>query len=103
MIGSDKRVGKSERHQSSMLRAMFQLAVGLQYGDASPFRAHQGAGHIEPVFRQQLIQVVPGNPPRNLGKPSPHQVAISIPDAHQAGVDLPPASPGADDGLQLIF
>ena len=103
MIGGDEGIGKSEHDQAAMLRAMLERAVGLEHGDAGALRAHQGAGHVKAVLGQQLVQVVAGNAAGNLGKTLPDQVAIGIPDAGQAGIDLPPPSAAGDDRLQLGF
>ena len=98
VVGGDEGIGKSQHHQPAMLRAMFKRAAGLQHGDARAFRAHQRAGYIESVFRQQLVQVVARDAAGNLGKPLPDQVAVGIPDAGQAGINLAPAAAAGDDG-----
>ena len=68
VVGGDEGVGKSQDDQAAMLGAMFQRAAGLENRDAGAFRAHQRAGYVKSVFRQQLIEVVARNPAGNSGK-----------------------------------
>ena len=89
-------IGGDERHRQSRAppggdAAGYASAAhsGLQHGDAGALCAHQGAGYVEAVLGQQLVQVVAGNAARNLGKALPDQVAVGIPDACQPGIDLP--------------
>ena len=103
VIGGDEGIGKAEHHQAAMLRAMFERAAGLEHGDAGALGAHQGAGYVKAVFRQQLVQVVAGDAAGNFGKALADQVAVGIPDAGQAGIDLAPAAAAGDDGLQFGF
>ena len=59
----DIRIGD---HQQHALRGTFdQSAGGFEHGDAGAFRPDQRARHLEAVFRQQIIEVVSGNPPGN--------------------------------------
>ena len=103
VIGGDEGIGKAEHHQAAVLWAMFERAAGLQHGDARALGAHQRARYIESVFRQQLVQVVARDAAGDLGKALPDQVAVGIPDARHAGIDLAPSTAAGDDGLQFRF
>ena len=101
VIGGDEGIGKAEHHQAAMLRAMSERAARLQHGNAGAFAAHQCAGDVEAVFRQQLIQVVAGDAARDPGKALADQLAVGIPDAGQAGINLAPAAALGDDGFEF--
>ena len=103
MIGGDEGVAEAKRNQSAMLRAGLQLAFRLQDGDAGPFGSHQRPGNVEAVFRQQLVQVVAGDAPRNIREARPHQVRVGVAEAAQARIDLAAAPSAGDDGAQLIL
>ena len=49
---------EAKHHESPMLRAVLQLAGGAEDRDARALSADQRPRHVEPVLRQQLIQVV---------------------------------------------
>ena len=53
-----------------------QADGGLQDGDAAAFGAGEGAGQVEPVLRQQLVQVVAGHPPGQLGRLRADQITV---------------------------
>ncbi len=103
VIGGNEGIGKAKRHQPSMLGAVLQHAVRLQHGDAGALRPDQCAGYVKPVLRQQLVEVVSGNSPRDLRKTLADELAVGIPNPGQAGIDLPPASAAGDDRLQFRF
>ena len=68
VIGRGKRVRIAEPDQRAMLRALDQAQLRLEHDRAGAFGAHQRARDVEAVLGQQLVEVVAGDPPRNLGK-----------------------------------
>ena len=91
----------AEHQEGAERRAVHQAHLRLQHGDTGALRAHQGLGHVEPLLRQQAVQVVAGDPPRDLRVPLSDQVAVAVPEVLQRGVDLAAAVPGGDDAGQV--
>ena len=57
---------------------------------------------MEPVLRQELVEVVPGHTPRNLRIPRANQVGVSIAEPPQRAVYLRRAAAGRDDAVVLL-
>ena len=66
VIGGGKRIGVAEADERPVLGAVDEAHRRLQNDGAGPFGADQRAGDVKTVFRQELIEVVAGHPPRNL-------------------------------------
>ena len=82
-----------------MLGAWDQFDLCVQDNRARALAADQRAGDVKAVLRQQLIEVVPGDPPRNVRKPFPDQSRVSIANIAQPRVDGAPASAAVGDGF----
>ena len=96
----------SHRDQGAFEQAGAQLEPGLQHGDARALGTHQRASDVEALLRQQLVEVEPGDPARQIGHrrvtgADLGQVAVTqIP---QLPVDLALAPAGGDDLVQLLL
>ena len=64
-IGGQEGIGKSEDGEDAVGRAGGQVQRGRENAGACAFRPDQRAGYMETVLRQQLVEVVAGNAPRN--------------------------------------
>ena len=58
-----------------------------------PFAAHQRARHVEVVLRQQLVEVVAGDAPRNARKFLAHQIGIAVANAAPGRRRFRPSGP----------
>ena len=74
VVGGDEGVGKAETDENAAGWAWHQ-AHCFENGDAGAFAADQGAGDVEAVLRQQLVEIVAGDAARNFGKARADQVA----------------------------
>src|SRR5262249_54426692 len=71
------------------------------YEHTGAFCPDQRSRHIEVILRQQLIQGVSRNPPRNSGVPLPNEIGIFVADPFQSAVDLPAAAAFSDGGSKF--
>ena len=101
-VGGLECIGESQHREHAMGRARRQVEVCGEHVDAGAFRADQRAGHVEAALRQQFVQVVAGDAPRNAREPLADQHRVVVADALEAGVDLPLAAARADDGFELV-
>ncbi len=72
-VRSKKRRRESQHHEPPMRRAVGQLQRRANDGRAGSFAAHQCARHVKAVLRQQFVEVVSGDAPRNARKSPPDQ------------------------------
>ena len=97
-------VGIAEHQQRLDGRAVDQVQAGLQDGDARPLRARQRPGDVEALLGQQVVEVVAGDPARQvLGIAAADLVGVAVAKGLEPGVDLALAPPSADDPLQLLL
>ena len=57
-----------------------------------PSAADQRAGHVEAVLRQQLVEVVAGDAPRNIRKALADEIGVRVAQTLQTGINLAAAS-----------
>ena len=57
---------------------------------------------METIFREKLVEVVAGDPPRNARKLFAHQITVAIADPSQPRVNLPDAAAGAYQVGELL-
>src|SRR5581483_4976724 len=88
VVGALVDVGIGDDQQNPLRRALDQPAGGLQRCGAGSFRAHQGAGYVEAIFRQQVMQVVAGDATRDVGEFLADEVCVLIGDLLQGYADL---------------
>src|SRR5260370_32029380 len=102
MITGGVYVRIAKHQERARGRAVHQANGCLQDGDTGTFRANQGPRHLEPVFRQELIEVVAGDAARNVGKALPDQTAISIAQGLKASVDLAALAALLNDAFEVL-
>src|SRR5260221_13483836 len=102
MITGGVNVGIAKHQERASRRAVYQANGCLQDGDTGTFRANQGPRDMEPVFWQELIEVVARDAARNVGEALPDQTSISIAQGLKASVDL--AAPAAllNDAFEVL-
>ena len=100
-VGGEEGVGESERGEDAVRGAVSKVERGGDEGGAGAFAADEGAGHVEVVLGQQLVEVVAGDAARDARKASADEVGVAVADAREAGVDLTDAAALADEALKL--
>ncbi len=61
VISGDEYVRKAKSHKSAVLRTVNQSQLGFQCNCTRSFSADERTSEVETIFRQQLIQVIPGH------------------------------------------
>src|SRR5215467_14939364 len=93
MIRGLERVGISEADERAMLRASNQCDLCVQNDGTSAFAANQRARDMEAALRQEILEVVAGDTPRNLGKPRADARRMRRAQGPKPGINLgPPAA-----------
>jgi hypothetical protein len=67
-VGSEERIVERQHREHAVRRARGQVQRGRENRRARAFRAHQRPRQVEAVFRQQFVEVVAGDAPRNARK-----------------------------------
>ena len=75
----------------------------LQYRGERSFAADQGAGDVEALLGQELVEVVAGDAARDVRVTLPDEVGVLVPEIPQLLVDLATASPFLDYLLQILL
>ncbi len=65
VVGRVKNIRVAEDQQRTDRRIVDQLHRRLENGHASAFAASERARDVKALFRQQIVEVVTGNAPRN--------------------------------------
>ena len=68
VIGALINVGIGDDEQHALRRTFDQAACGFENRGAGSFGADQGAGDVESVFGEQVVQVVAGDAAGNVGE-----------------------------------
>src|SRR5713226_2695241 len=103
MIRGRKNVRVTEPDQRPVLWAVNQLQLCFQNDRASSFRSDQRSRNVETALRQQLIEVVTRNAPRNFRKSRPDQSRVLLLDALQLTVNLSATTTLTDHAFQFYF
>ena len=88
VIGALIDVGIGDDEQDALRRTFDQAAGGFENRGAGSFGADQGAGDVEAVFGEQVVEVVAGDAAGDVGKFLADQIAVLIGDLLEGGVDL---------------
>src|SRR5947209_9254598 len=103
VVRRDERIRESENHETPMLWSGFQLTFGLQDRDTGAFGANQRARNVESVFRQELVEVIAGDAPRNVREALAYEGRVCIAQMAKAGVDLTPSASVGDDSFKFLL
>ena len=102
---------RSESHNSShhsrgtvtRIRMTQSCSGGRERQRAGAFRADQRPRDVKTVFRQQIVEIVAGNPARNFRIAARVLVAITLGQRAQLLVNLGAAAAGSADGFECII
>ena len=72
VVGGEVRIRETEDGQRAGRRRLDQPDRGTEQRGAGALRAHQRAGQVESVLRQELVEVVPGHPAREVRERRAH-------------------------------
>ncbi len=101
-IRGEKWIGKRQRRQHAERRTSGQVQRCRDNRGAGAFRTHQRARQVEAVLRQQLIEVVARNAPRNARKLFPNQRRIAIAQSAPAGYKSRPRARRCESARQSL-
>ncbi len=76
VLGRRHRVRIPDDQQRVMRRIGQQPDLRLQHQHARRLAPDQGLRDVEPVLRQQAVEVVSGHPARNVGIPLPNEIPV---------------------------
>ena len=88
VVGALINVGIGDDQQNALRWALDQAAGGFEDCGAGAFGADQGAGDVESVFGEQVVEVVAGDAAGDVGEFLADQVGVLGGDLLQGGVDL---------------
>ncbi len=94
VVGGDEGVCEAEHHELTVLRAVHELEIGFEHGDAGGLGADEGAGDVEAVFGKELVEVVAGDAAGDVGEALADERSVAVADTFQAGVDFTLAAAG---------
>ncbi len=102
MVPGAAHVGVAEGDHRTPRGVLDQGHLGLEHGDAGSLGADQGASHVEAVLGEQLVEVVAGDPSRDVGVPAADLLGVGVSQDSEAMVDLAATAAGGDDRFQLV-
>ena len=95
VVGGEEDVGEAEGDEAAVLGAGFEVAGGFEDGDAGALGADEGAGDVEVVFGEELVEVVAGDAAGDVGEALADEGGIFVAEAFEAFVDFPARPPAA--------
>ena len=87
-VAGHERVLVARARAATARRAVDQVHRRLEVGDAGALGAGEGAGDVEAVVREQVVEVVARDAPRDLRVALADQLGVAVAQLDQAAVDL---------------
>ena len=88
VIGGDEDIGEADADEGAELGALDEVERGAEDDGAGAFAADEGAGYVEVVFGEELVEVEAGDAAGDVGELGADQVGVLVADALELGVDL---------------
>ncbi len=88
MVGTLVDIGIGDDQQHTFRRTLDQTARCFENRNAGAFGADERPRNVEAILRQKIIQVVAGDPTRDIRKTLAHEIAVVGADGLQFGVNL---------------
>src|SRR2546429_1143359 len=85
MIGCEERISIAQSNKGAVLRTVNQFQLSFECDCTSTFCSDECACEVESSFRQQFIQVVAGDSPRNLRKALADQAGVERSEERRVG------------------
>src|SRR6266705_2850017 len=92
-------VGIRYDEQNALRRTFNQTARCLKHGRTRSFGADQRPRYMETVFRQQIVQVISGNPARDVGIALSNKIAVLVNDGFELSVNFASVSALSNNSL----
>jgi hypothetical protein len=103
VVGGRRGVGVADHQQGVVRRVGQQAHRGLEHEHARRLGADQRPGQVEALARQQVAEVVAGDPARDVRVPVADQRLVPCGQVAQRPVDLRPAAAAVDGPLVVVI
>ena len=103
VVGGVEDVLVAEHQQGAAGRAVHQADGRLEHRGQGALGTDQGTSDVEAVLGQQLVEVVAGDPTRNVREALADLIRVAVAQVPHAPVDLAFAPTGSDDPLELLL
>ena len=103
VVGRFEDVRVAEHQQRAGGGRVDEAHRRLQHGRQGALRADQGAGDVEALLGQQLVEVVAGDAARDVGVALADQLGVAVAQVAHRRVDLAAPAAGGDDPLELLL
>src|SRR5690606_8442009 len=77
-IAGGEDVREAAHHEHALARTLHESRLGLQGKRAGALRADKSARHVEAVFRQELVEVVPRYAPANAREATADELTVAL-------------------------
>ncbi len=96
VVGGEEDVGEADADEGAALRAFDEVERGAEDDGAGAFAADEGAGDVEVVFGEELVEVEAGDAAGDAGEFCADRVGVGVADVLEGGVDFADAAAGCD-------
>ncbi len=103
VVGGEEDVGEADADEGAALGALDELEGGAEDDGAGAFAADEGAGEVEVVFREELVEVEAGDAAGDAGEFCADVAGVGVADMFEGGVDLAGAAAGGDVSGEFGF
>jgi hypothetical protein len=103
VVAGRRHIGVGEQDRDPLLRAVDQPHLRPEDGAQRPLAADEGAGDVEALLGQEVVEVVARDPARDLGVALADQVGVAVTEVAEPRVDLAAAPALGHDALELFF
>ncbi len=103
MVGGEEDVGEANADEGAAGWGFDELERCAEDDGAGAFAADQGAGDVEAVFGEELVEVEAGDAAGDAGKICADLVGVGVADVFEGGVDFADAAACCDVGVELGF
>jgi hypothetical protein len=100
VVGGEEDVGKANADEGAALGAFDELEGGAEDDGAGAFAADEGAGEVEVVFGEELVEVEAGDAAWDAREFCADLIGVGVSDALEGGVDFADAAAGGDVRLR---
>ena len=103
LVGRREDGGVSDQEQDAVLWAVNEAGLRAQDRNAGALGADEGAGDVEAVFGEQVVEVVAADAARDVRVVLANEAGVGVAEVAELGVDLALAAAGLDDGFEFAL